>query len=473
VLWVGHRTKKTISREVNIVSAIERRTMPKLSFRALNGKSPIFRTGRIFVILLLLMVKCGSSHAYSVLTHEEIIDLLWNDHLRPMILARYPGLTDDQVREAHAYAYGGAVIQDMGYYPFGNKEFSDLVHYVRSGDFVLELIKESQNADEYAFALGALSHYESDITGHPAVNQAVALTYPKLRARFGPFVLYAQDKTAHIRTEFGFDMAQVAKQRYAPQQYHDFIGFQVSKELLERVFPVVYGVELKDVLTHEDLAVGSFRYSVSTLIPHMTQVALRTHKKEIMSEVPNFQKQKFLYRLSRADYEKSWGKSYQRAGFGERFLSVILRFLPKVGPLKALDFNIPSAKTEDLYFTSINQTADKYGSVLNEVRSRALKLPDEDLDSGKPTSAGEYSLADEEYAKLLSKLADKKFDKTTPELKKDILNFYSNASAPLETRKDPGKWQKVQTHLDALKSFTPNPVQPNAPQPPAPSGDMQ
>ena len=181
---------------------------------------------RFIGIFLLLLIGCGASHAYSVLTHEELIDLLWNDHLRPMILARYPGLTDDQMREAHAYAYGGAVIQDMGYYPFGNKEFSDLVHYVRSGDFVLELIKESQNADEYAFALGALSHYAADITGHPAVNEAVAITYPKFRAKFGPIVLYAQDKTAHIRTEFGFDMAQVAKERYAPQQYHDFIGFR-------------------------------------------------------------------------------------------------------------------------------------------------------------------------------------------------------------------------------------------------------
>ncbi len=419
---------------------------------------------RTFAILLVLLIGCGSSHAYSVLTHEEIIDLLWNDHLRPMILARYPGLTDDQVREAHAYAYGGAVIQDMGYYPFGDQEFSDLVHYVRSGDFVLELVKESQNADEYAFALGALSHYASDITGHPAVNQSVAIAYPKLRAKFGPIVLYAQDKTAHIRTEFGFDMAQVAKQRYAPQQYHDFIGFQVSKELLERVFPVVYGIQLKDVLPREDLAIGSFRYSVSSLIPHMTQVALRTHKKEIMKEVPNFEKQKFLYRLSRADYEKQWGKEYQRAGFGVRFLSVILKVLPKVGPLKALDFNIPTPKTEDLYFTSINQTVDNYGLLLNETRARKVKLANDDLDSGKPTISGEYTLADDTYAKLLSQLADKKFDVTTVALQKNVLAFYSNTSAPIDTKKDPGKWQKVQSNLEALKTFTPNPAPPAAPQ---------
>ncbi len=438
--------------------------MPKLACsRLLSGRS-LQATIRALAVLLALLVGAGSSHAYSVLTHEEIIDLLWNDHLRPMILARYPGLTDDQIREAHAYAYGGAVIQDMGYYPFGNQEFSDLVHYVRSGDFVFELIKESQNADEYAFALGALSHYASDITGHPAVNQAVAITYPKLRAKFGPIVLYAQDKTAHIRTEFGFDMAQVAKQRYAPEQYHDFIGFQVSKELLERVFPVVYGMQLKDVLPHEDLAIGSFRYSVSSLIPHMTQVALRTHKKEIMKEVPNFEKQKFLYRLSRADYEKQWGKEYQRAGFGVRFLSVILKVLPKIGPLKALDFNIPTPKTEDLYFTSINQTVDKYGLLLKDTRARQIKLANDDLDSGKPTIAGEYTLADDTYAKLLSQLAEKKFDVTTVSLQKNVLAFYSNASAPIDTKKDPGKWQKVQNNLEALKTFTPNPAHPTAPQ---------
>jgi hypothetical protein len=435
--------------------------------RDLPGR-PLRSTIRCLAILVLLpLIAGGRSHAYSVLTHEEIIDLLWNDQLRPMILARYPGLTDDQVREAHAYAYGGAVIQDMGYYPFGNKEFSDLVHYVRSGDFVLELIKESQNADEYAFALGALSHYASDINGHPAVNQAVAIAYPKLRAKFGPIVLYAQDKTAHIRTEFGFDMAQVAKQRYAPQQYHDFIGFEVSKDLLERAFPVVYGIQLKDVLPHEDLSIGSFRYSVSTLIPHMTQVALRTHKKEIMSEIPNFQKQKFLYRLSRADYEKQWGKTYQRAGFGERLMAVLLRVLPKIGPLKALDFNIPTAKTADMYFASINLTVDKYSSLLHQVQSRSISLPDDDLDSGKTTVAGEYTLADDSYEKLLSKLAEKKFDVTTVPLQKNILTFYSNASAPIDTKKDPGKWQKVQTNLDALKTFTPGPA---APAPQAPTG---
>ena len=175
------------------------------------------------------------------------------------------------------------------------------MHYLHSGDFVRELLLESQDVNEYAFALGALSHYTSDIAGHPAVNQAVAIEYPKLRAKYGKFVRHAQDKTAHLKTEFGFDTVQVAKNRYASQQYHDFIGFKVSKPLLERVFPVVYGMQLKDVLTNEDMAVGSYRFAVSRMIPEMTRVALQTHKKDLMRETPNFAKRKFLCRLSRSD----------------------------------------------------------------------------------------------------------------------------------------------------------------------------
>ena len=323
---------------------------------------------RVLALLLVMLMCSGGVSGYSVLTHEEIVDLLWTAEIRPLILKRYPGLSEDQIKGAHAYAYGGAVIQDLGYYPFGSVEFSDLVHYVRTGDFVRELLAQSYDADEYAFALGALSHYASDIAGHPAVNQSVAIEYPKLRAKFGLSVRYAQDKSAHLKTEFGFDTVQVAKNRYASEQYHDFIGFQVSKSLLERVFPIVYGLELKDVLPREDLAIGSYRYSVSRLIPEMTQVALQTHKKDLMRETPNFAKQKFLYRLSRSNYEKEWGKDYVKPGLGTRILSTLLRYIPKIGPFKGLAFNNPTPQTEDLYIKSINTTVDRYRALLEEVR---------------------------------------------------------------------------------------------------------
>jgi len=417
------------------------------------------RWGISVVTVFLVMLLCTSgSFAYSVLTHEEIVDLLWTDELRPLLLQRFPALTEDQLKEAHSYAYGGAVIQDLGYYPFGSVEFSNLVHYIRSGDFVRELILQSQDANEYAFALGALSHYASDIAGHPAVNQAVSLQYPKLRAKFGNSVRYAQDHTAHLKTEFGFDMVQVAKNRYASQQYHDFIGFQVSKPLLERTFPIVYGVQLKDVLTHEDLAVGSYRFAVSRMIPQMTQVALRTHKKDMMKETPNFSKRKFLYRLSRSDYEKEWGKDYTKPDFGTRLWSVLLRYMPKIGPFKALAFNSPTAQTEDMYFKSINTTVDQYRIFLEQVRTDSLKLANCDFDSGKETKAAEYSLTDETYAKLLGQLAERKFDLTSPDLRDNILDFYSDLSLPLETKKDSTRWQSLLTALNQLKLVTPVPI---------------
>src|SRR3984893_8352260 len=99
-------------------------------------------TQRIVTVLLIVVMCGGAPLAYSVLSREDLVRLLCSDEIRPLLLKRYPGLSDDQIKEAHAYAYGGAVIQDLGYYPFGSKEFSDLAHYVRTGDFVVELLRE-------------------------------------------------------------------------------------------------------------------------------------------------------------------------------------------------------------------------------------------------------------------------------------------------------------------------------------------
>jgi hypothetical protein len=413
---------------------------------------------RAFALILILLVSGGRSYGYSVLTHEEIVDLLWTSNIVPLLQHRFPGMTDDQIKEAHAYAYGGSVIQDLGYYPFGSREFSDLVHYVRTGDFVQELIKESNDANEYAFALGAMAHFISDVDGHPAVNEAVSLHYPKLRAKYGLRVTYAEDRSAHLKTEFGFDTLQVAKNRYAPEQYHDLIGFEVSVPLLERVFPVVYGMDLKDALPHQDLAIGSYRFAISQLIPHMTKVALQLHKKQLTTETPNFAKKKFLYHLSRTNYEKSWGKGYQHAGFGTRFVAALLRIVPKIGPFRALDFNDPTPKTEDLYIKSIDKTFDDYRALLEQTKTHPPELPDDDLDSGQATNAAEYTLADDTYAKLVTQLAGKNFAQTSPELRENILAFYADAKVPIKTKKNDDQWQKVSAALDQLKAAPPAPT---------------
>jgi len=423
--------------------------------RSLKWESLLFGAA---MLIFVVLISCRALFAYSVLTHEEVVDLVWTSEIRPLLLQRFPNLTEDQITEAHAYAYGGSVIQDLGYYPFGSKDFSDLVHYVRSGDFVAELLHQSADENEYAFALGALSHYTSDIMGHPAVNQAVALRYPKLRAKYGNSVRYAQGTTAHLKTEFGFDTLQVAKNRYASDQYHNFIGFKVAQPLLERTFQIVYGLPLKDVLAHEDLAIGSYRYSVSRLIPQMTKVALQTHKKDLMRETPNFAKSKFLYRLSRSDYEREWGKTYSKPSFGTRLLSAILKYFPKVGPFKGMGFDSPTPKTEDLYIKSINATVDQYRVYLVEVRTRTLVLPNCDLDDGKGTEVAEYSLADDTYAGLLAKLTARKFDGTSPQLRKNILEFYSGNSMPIQNANASTDSKNLAANLLELKAMVPTPV---------------
>jgi hypothetical protein len=396
------------------------------------------------------------SAAYSVLTHEEVVDLVWKDHLRPLLKQRFPGASDDDLKKAHAFAYGGSLIQDMGYYPFGSKQFSDLTHYVRSGDFIVNLIKEASDLNEYAFALGALAHYSADNMGHPAVNEAVGLEFPKLRKKFGAVVTYEDNPKAHIRTEFGFDVAQVAKNRYTSDRYHDFIGFEISKPLLERAFQDTYGIPLKDVMSDEDLAIGTFRRAISKIIPEMTRVALVARRKEIVQETPNFNERQFRYYLSRTSYQREWGKGYRKPKFRERLLAFLLKIVPKVGPFKAVDFKIPTRKTEDLYIASVNETVQNYQQLLHEAASGQLRLTNTDFDTGRDTRAGEYVLTDNAYAHLLNQLAQDKFSQLTPSLRENILAFYADPNVvPVATKRKPDDWKKTQDELEQLKEQRP------------------
>jgi hypothetical protein len=407
---------------------------------------------RATAVLCLLLCLPGSSGAYSVLTHEQIVDLVWLDHIRPMLLKRYPNATEEQLRKAHAHAYGGSLIQDMGYYPFGNKYFSDLTHYVRSGDFVVHLVRDAQDINEYAFALGALEHYAADIMGHPAVNAAVALRFPKLRAKYGSAVTFAEDPKAHIRTEFGFDVVQVAKSRYSSDAYHDFIGFDVAKPLLERAFRDTYGIELTDIFNDEDRTIGSYRHAISSVIPKMTKVALVTREKQIVKEYPSFDRKKFLYYVSRAQYQREWGNNYQRPGFGTRALAFVLKIVPKVGWFKALKVTDPTPQTEELYVKSVNASVERMIALLHDTDAGRLQLENRDFDTGKLTWPGEYELTDKAYATLLHKLAKRNFDRLTPQLRDNILQFYGDLKADFATKKKADDWQELVANLEKLKS---------------------
>ncbi len=377
--------------------------------------------------------------AYSVLSHEAIIDAAWDapgdTSIKSILLQRFPGASDDELRKAHAYAYGGAIIQDMGYYPFGSHLFSDLVHYVRSGDFILNEIAGAQDLNEYAFALGSLAHYAADNIGHPAAtNLAVPMLYPKVRRKFGRMATYEDNPGDHLKAEFSFDVAEVAEHHFAPQGYHDFIGFEVSKPLLERAFLKTYGVPLKDVASTVDLSLSSYRHSVASVIPEMTKVAWREKEKELMQASPGLTKRKFVYALARSSYEKEWGTDYGKPGAWARFLAFLFEILPKVGPLKALTFHAPTPATQKLFMESFVKSLKLYQEQLASIGAKeAPGLANTNFDTGGPSQFGVYQMADEACNKLLVKLKDHKFEGVDADLRHSLLGYYG-AAAPTDAK---------------------------------------
>jgi hypothetical protein len=405
------------------------------------------------VILGLIFGTCcpPSCSGYSVLTHEAIIDAAWKESIVPVLLKRFPNATPEELLEAHAYAYGGAIIQDLGYYPFGNAFFSDLTHYVRSGDFVLALIEESKDLNEYAFALGALAHYAADNSGHPiATNRAVAMTYPQLAKKYGPVVTYEDKPSAHMKVEFGFDVDQVAKGHYAPKAYHDFIGFEVSKALLERAFARTYSLDMSSVFFRVDLAIGSYRHAVSTVIPRTTKVAWHLKRREIQHGDPSETKTKFVYNISNSGYRKEWGDVYEKPDFFARFKAFTLYLMPRVGPFSALGYHPPTPAIEQIYMHSFNETLDHYRLLLVAQQEGTLQLPNDNLDTGGLTGPAVYRLTDETYANLLGKTSGKPISDA---LRRDMLAYYANLGKGFATKKDPEAWQKVLRQLDRLKAM--------------------
>jgi hypothetical protein len=393
---------------------------------------------------------------YAVLAHEAIVDSAWNVSIRPLLLKRFPDATAEQLKEAHGYAYGGAIIQDMGYYPHGSFFFSDLTHYVRSGDFVLALLRDSKDLDGYAFALGALAHYAADTDGHAiGTNRAVPLLYPKLKRKYGDTVTYEQDRLAHVKTEFGFDVLEVAQGRYAPDDYHDFIGFGVSTPLLEQAFQETYGLDLKVVLSDEEKVLGSYRYDVSRLLPQATRVAWSLKKNEIEKDQPGVTRRKFLYNLSRASYQKNWGRQYQQPSFGERFLAFLIRIFPKFGPLRVLELKTPTPAAEQLFEASFNDSLARYRKLLGQVDTGQPDLPNENFDTGEMTGPGKYWLTDETHAKLLDALAKQNFSGASPAIRAELLEYFGHPDASYEMKRKPKDWARVQTELEELKKTTP------------------
>lgn len=414
---------------------------------------------RIFLacVLAAALAFPRTTGAYSVFTHEELIDLTWTTAIRPLLLQRFPNTTPAQLRIAHAYAYGGCAAQDMGYYPFGNKFFSNLTHYVRAADFINNLLLQSHDVYEYAYAIGALSHYVGDTIGHSeAVNPSTGIDFPKLAQRYGPIIVYEEDPHAHIRTEFAFDVGQLYKRTFAPTAYMHFIGFRTPKPLLARAFFATYGIRLRDVTGKIIPATRIFRASVRTLIPAFAGAEEILHGNQFKPDTPGPAYDEFVNQLKHADFERHWAYTYKKPGIGPHLLAFFIFIIPKVGPASDLAIKVPDEQTEALYIASVDRSADLYRRLLAELTKDPkgpIPLPNRDLDTGAKARPGGYALADNTYAKLVHRIT-RHPDVTIPvELQSDVLDFYSDPSAPIHTKRNRGEWKRLQSELAILKKM--------------------
>ena len=440
---------------------------------------------QLFLLFLLVWIAAfpNAAGAYSLLTHEQLIDLTWTDSIVPLLLSRYPTLTKADLEHARAYAYGGCVIQDIGYYPFGDPAFSNLTHYVRSGDFVVNLFRDAKNANELAFAVGALSHYIGDSVGHSvATNLAVPVEFPKLARKYGDDITYAQGERQHVQTEFAFDINEVQLRQFAPIHYLRHIGLQVPTDLVALAFYQTYGIrEDLQGTRGKRINVRGYRFATRSFIPRVAYAVtwLRRHRRPVddpSAELADFQSQ--IVAVSTGEH---WEQYRAKAGIGTKSLGVLLYILPKIGPLKLADVKGPAPNTEALYIhsvmlsietlrtllarftppSSMPEGAAKASSARNAGERSGLPgittdsrhpLPNRDLDTGRAVKPGEYPLTDTTYADLLHRVVLQK-KPIPPATMSDIQAYYANPGSPIVTKKDVSRWSVVQADLLALPTI--------------------
>jgi len=457
------------------------------------------RAAIVVAILAVVLPWGGAAHAYSLLTHEQLIDLTWKDSIVPLLLSRYPTLTPAELEQARAYAYGGCVIQDIGYYPFGDVAYSDLTHYVRSGDFVVNLFRNATNADELAFAVGALSHYIGDSVGHAeATNVAVPVEFPKLGVKYGKTVNFAQGQRQHIQTEFAFDINEIAHHRMAPVHYLRHIGLEVPVKQLALAFYQTYGLNEDFTGTRgRRVNVKDYRFAVREFIPRIAYAITLLRRKHEPPDPNTPEAVELENETAAVAIENDWQSYRRKAGIGTYTLAGLLFIVPKVGVLKMVDVKGPTAATEAEYMHSVTLStaelrrtlagftppggsqptvADKPAPV-EATKTQALPthpveatllpktegpqqsrdprhpLPNRDLDTGLEVQPGGYSLTDITYARLLHLLTRQPALPIPPGIKEDIEAYYADPNAPITTKKNPQQWAQVQADIATLNTM--------------------
>jgi hypothetical protein len=276
------------------------------------------------------------------------------------------------------------------------------------------------------------------------------MVYPAVQKEFGDTVSYAEDPIAHRRMEFSFDVLQVARGKYAPKSYHDFIGFEVALPLLERTFLLTYGLKMKDVYTDIPLAINTFRWSVKTFMPELTNAAWISKKKEIENSQAGITRRQFKYDMKQSNYHKEWGKNYQKPNFGSYIEAWVIKVFPKIGLARILKYKPPTQAAEVLFIKSFNRTLSDYSIALKKCETNALYLANINFDTGIKIAPCEYTLVDDTYKQLLLKISLQPVEQVSVQLRKNILDFYKTFAPDVKNKTED---QKCFDSISWLKSI--------------------
>jgi hypothetical protein len=421
----------------------------------MNAQRALPRFAALLSTAALLLMMPAACQAFSVLAHQAVVDQAWDGTVVPAVRKRFPNATQQDLDDARGYARGGSHLPDLGYFPLGSHLFTDLLHYVRTGDFYELAVKEAGNAQEYAFALGMMAHYEVDLVGHPeATNLAVPIIYPELAQKYGASATYADSPSAHLETEFRFDVLQVAHRHEVPQLFEHSIEFKVPREFLERMFQETYGLKLDDLFVNYDVAVNTYRWGFRTVIDEATGIAWELYRQDIESLEPGIKRGDFVNEMSRADFVKEFGNAFLQPGYFARFIAFFGNLVPNVGPLKNLPYKPLPDNVKQIYFHAYRNASNQYVKEISVAESGRMLLPNLILDTGAPDRAGAYPPADRAYAELLDHHAQDHFAHMPKALADDMLRHFRDRDAAVSFEDDQSKRAKILDEVNQLASTT-------------------
>lgn len=148
---------------------------------------------------------------------------------------------------------------------------------------------------------------------------------------------------------------------------------------------------------------------------------------------------------------QNWGRSLSRPGILAKTLAILFGIVPKGGPLKILAFRSLTPEAERMFLESFTVAVGHYRVLLDDARRNQLVLRNTDFDTGRPTQAGEYKLADETYSKLLGKLGNHQLDNVATRLRQNILTFYADINVLRTMRKDKAERREIFRALTELQ----------------------